>query len=49
MRGKALFFKTIAAHQQVVRSDFKRVPDDLTVEQAAEMLKKGSDGQLSER
>ena len=40
MRGKALFFKTISVHQMESRSDFKRVPDNLTMAQAAEMLKK---------
>ena len=40
MRGKALFFKTIAVRQKYFRSEFKRVPDDLTIAQAAEMLKK---------
>jgi hypothetical protein len=40
MRGKALFFKTTALKQEYFRSEFKRVPDDLTTAQAAEMLKK---------
>jgi hypothetical protein len=47
MRGKALFFKTIAVHQMQSRSEFKRVPDNLTIAQAAEMLKK-SPSQVSE-
>lgn len=40
MSGKALFFKTISVRQKYFRTEFKRVPDDLTVAQAAEMLKK---------
>jgi hypothetical protein len=40
MRGKALFFKTIGVQQKYVRSQFKRLPDDLTPAQAAEMLRK---------
>jgi hypothetical protein len=40
MRGKALFFKTIAVKQKYSRSEFRRVPDDLTITQAAEVLKK---------
>lgn len=38
MNGKALFFKTIAVQQQYSRSQFKQVPDDLTVEQGVKML-----------
>jgi hypothetical protein len=30
MNGKALFFKTITVRQKISRSEFKRVPDDLT-------------------
>lgn len=40
MTGKALFFKTISQQQQFYRRDFKRVPDNLSLTQAAEMLKK---------
>jgi hypothetical protein len=49
MRGKALFFKTIAVHQKYSRSEFKRVPNDLTVAQATENLKKQSAAQVSQR
>ncbi len=38
MNGKALFFKTIAVRQKYTRSDFKRIPDNVTVAQGAEML-----------
>jgi hypothetical protein len=40
MTGRALFFKTISEQQQFSRKDFKRVPDNLTLVQADEMLKK---------
>jgi len=40
MRGKALFFKTIAVEQKYSRTHFKQVPDDLTVEKGIEILKK---------
>jgi hypothetical protein len=40
MKGKALFFKTISVQQQYSRSDFKQVPDDLTLAQAANALDK---------
>jgi hypothetical protein len=38
MQGKALFFKTISVQQKMLRSGFRRVSDDLTVAQAADML-----------
>ena len=40
MTGRALFFKTIGEQQQFSRSEFKRVPDNLTLAQAEQMLKK---------
>jgi len=40
MNGKALFFKTITVRQKISRSEFKRVPDDLAVAQAVDLLKK---------
>ncbi|PYX17017.1 MAG: hypothetical protein DMG87_16490 [Acidobacteria bacterium] len=39
MKGKALFFKTIGVQQNYSRSDFRQVPDDLTVAQAADILR----------
>lgn len=50
MRGKAFFFKTISVQQQVRRSDFHQISDDLTVAEAADLLRKqtldeGSAGQ----
>lgn len=39
MKGKALFFKTISVHQDESRSGFQRVPDDLTLAQAAGELR----------
>jgi hypothetical protein len=38
MRGKALFFKTIEVQQHETQTRFQRVPDDLTLAQAAERL-----------
>ena len=40
MTGRALFFKTISEQQRFYRSEFKRVPDNLTLAQADELLKK---------
>ena len=39
IRGKALFFKTISERQREVRSDFRQVSGNITLEQAAAMLK----------
>lgn len=38
--GRAIFFKTIAKKEESIHSDFHRVPTDLTVAQAVEMLEK---------
>jgi hypothetical protein len=38
--GKALFFKTISEQQHELRRDFRQVSGSITLEQAAEMLKK---------
>jgi hypothetical protein len=38
MKGKALFFKTIGVQQKLRRTDFRQVPDDLTLAQAADIL-----------
>ena len=40
MNGKALFFKTIDVHEDEVRCDFQRVPDQLTLSAAADELRK---------
>ncbi len=42
MRGKALLFKTIAVQQKELHRNFERVPDDLTVSDAAALLLKQS-------
>lgn len=39
MSGKALFFKTIDVHEDETYSDFRLVPADTTLKQAAQMLK----------
>jgi hypothetical protein len=38
MKGKALFFKTIGVQQKFRRTEFRQVPDDLTLAQAADLL-----------
>jgi len=38
MKGKALFFKTIAVQQRNSRTDFKRIADTVTAAKGAEML-----------
>ena len=40
MKGKALFFKTISVAEKLQRSSLHRVPDDLTLAQAAELIEK---------
>jgi len=40
VKGKALFFKTIAVQEKEYRSDFHRVPEGLTLAEAADMLTK---------
>jgi hypothetical protein len=39
MDGKALFFKTIAVRQKEVYSDYRQVPENVTLQQAAQLLK----------
>jgi hypothetical protein len=38
MKGKALFFKSIDVQQKLSRSRFKKLPDNLSLQSAAEML-----------
>jgi hypothetical protein len=40
MKGKALVFKTIAVKEKEYRTDFRTVPDGLTLAEAADMLTK---------
>ena len=40
VKGKALFFKTIAVQENEYRSDFRGVPDGLTLAEAADLLSK---------
>jgi hypothetical protein len=42
MKGKALFFKTISVQQNLQRSDFHQVSDNLTLSEAADLLHKQS-------
>jgi hypothetical protein len=38
MSEKALFFKTISVHEQRDFDGYRRVPDNFTLEQAAELV-----------
>lgn len=38
LTGKALFFKTISVREKLIESDYQRVSDSLTLEQAAQLL-----------
>lgn len=40
LTGKALFFKTISVREKLIESDYRRVSDTLTLEQAAKLLEK---------
>ena len=40
MKGKALFFKTVAVKEKEYRSNFQTVPDGLTLAEAADILAK---------
>ena len=44
LHGRAVVFKTIAVKQRQTFSDFRRMPDDLTLTKALEMLQKSDDG-----
>jgi len=38
MKGRVLFFKAIGVQQKEYRTDFRRVPDNLTLAEAVDML-----------
>lgn len=40
LTGKALFFKTISVREKTIESNYRRVPANITMEQAAQMLRK---------
>lgn len=40
LTGKALFFKTISVREKEIESNYRRVPADITLQQAAQMLEK---------
>jgi hypothetical protein len=40
IRGKAVLFKTISKNEDVARTEFKRVPNNLTVAQAVDLLER---------
>ena len=45
--GRALFFKTINEQQHEAKSEFQRVPQGITVAQAAQMVKQGGETSAS--
>ncbi len=42
LTGKALLFKSLVYKEQEFESDFKRLPDHLSMMQGVELLKKGA-------
>ena len=48
IRGRAVIFKTIAVHQKQVFSGFRRLPDDITLNKALEILEKPESSMVSE-
>ncbi len=46
--GKILLFKSLRIKSDETSSDYRRVPDDLSVVQGLEMLKKAADGALAD-
>jgi hypothetical protein len=40
IHGRALFFKTISVQQDEKHTNFKRIPDELTLAQAADLVRK---------
>ncbi|MHB8525135.1 MAG: hypothetical protein ACYDD2_03125 [Candidatus Acidiferrales bacterium] len=40
LTGKALFFKTISVREKEIESNYRRVPANITLQQAAQMLKR---------
>jgi|SRR6185437_15767035 len=46
--GKELFFKSIAVREKIIEGHYQRVADDLTLNQAANMLKSGQGRSASE-
>jgi hypothetical protein len=40
MQGKALLFKNISVQQKEIHSDFERMPNDITISDAANLLLK---------
>jgi hypothetical protein len=41
LTGKALLFKSLAFQEQEYATDFRRVPDNVTLMQGVDMLNKG--------
>lgn len=49
MNGKALFFKTIAVREKDIRSDYRRVSSNLTLAEAAKLIKRGTNTLTAKR
>ena len=47
MNGKVLFFKTISVRQSEKYFNYQQVPDNITLEQAAQLLQKYAAGSPS--
>jgi hypothetical protein len=47
MKGKVLFFKTISLRDNELNSDFTPIPRDITLQQAAELLKQDASTALA--
>ena len=48
IHGRAVIFKTITVHQKQVFSGFRRVPDDITINKALELLERPESSIVSE-
>jgi hypothetical protein len=44
MTGKALFFKTVGTHENEAYSEYRRVPDSISLQQAAESVRHSAQG-----
>src|SRR5262249_27903444 len=48
MNGRAVLFKTISRKQKQTRTDFRRVPSDITIQQAYHILQQDAGSATSE-
>lgn len=49
MQGRIIIFKSLSVREKEVLTDFRRVPDDLTIARAFEMLQEGSSSSSASR